>query len=144
MRTTPSAFSSGCGPGANFTSTANIKFSLGCNPLLGAGQIDNLNLNGRVYPTSGTNTASNCGYSAAEINAIRSVALGKGGQYLLVLCGNTSIPNDSTTTSVCLRGASVWDVVVAYSAQDASSCTDANPLCTPPGSCAGGVAEAAQ
>jgi hypothetical protein len=150
MRTSPSAFASGCGPGASFTSTANIKFSLGCNPLLGAGQIDNLNLNGRVYATGTPILASECECypkttaGATALNTIRGVAAGKGGSHLLVLCGNTSIPNDSTTTSVCLRGASVWDVVVAYTASNASSCTDANPLCTEPGSCAGGVAEEAQ
>jgi hypothetical protein len=151
LRTSPSSFSSGCGPGASFTSLANIKFSLGCNPLLGAGQINNLNLGGRVYATDTAIAAVDCqcypktSAGATALNAIRTIAANapNNGSHLLVLCGNTAIPNDSTTTSVCLRGATVWDVVVAYTGANASSCTDADPLCTP-SSCAGGVAEAAQ
>ena len=142
LRTSPSSFSSGCGPGASFTSTANIKFSLGCNPLLGAGQINNLNLNGRVYATGTPIAAADCecypktSAGATALNTIRGIASTAGKSHLLVLCGNTSIPNDSTTTSVCLRGASVWDVVVATTGNNASSCTDADPLCTP-STCAG-------
>ena len=143
LRTSPTPFTGGCGPGQSFTSVSNIKFSLGCNPALGAGQIDGLTMNGRVYATGGINNTNNCGYSTAEIDALRAAAAGIPAGYLLVMCGNTSIPNDSTTTSVCLRGASVWSTVVAYTTNNASSCTDPDPLCTP-SSCAGGVAEAAQ
>ena len=138
LRTSPSPNFSACGVGGDFTSTANVKFSLGCNPLLGAGQIDNLQLNGHVYATSGTNTDSNCGYTSGEINTLRSIAAAKGGGYLLVMCGNTAIPDDSSVTSVCLRGADVWDIIVAYTAADATNCADA---CSSGGGCMAGTAE---
>ena len=139
-----SGYATGCGTTATWTSQANIGFWVGCVPNLIGGTINNLNLNGRVYDATGTNTASNCGYSSTEINAIRATAAGKGAAYVLVMCGTTSIPDDTTTTSACLRGGSVENVLIATTAANASSCTDANPGCVPAGSCAGGVGEAAE
>ena len=139
-----SGASTGCGLGSSWTSTANIGFWVGCIPNVVGGMINNLNLNGRVYAATGTNSASNCGYSSTEINSIRATAAGKGAAYVLVMCGTTSIPNDTTTTSVCLRGGSVQNVIVATTGADASTCTDPNPGCVAPGSCAGGVEEAAE
>ena len=139
-----SGYASGCGPGTDWTSQSNIGFWVGCVPNLVGGTINNLNLNGRVYATSGSNTAANCGYDSTEINSLRATAAGKGAPYMLVMCGTTTIPNTTGTTSACLRGATTQNVVVATATADASSCTDPNPGCVAPGSCAGGVEEAAE
>ena len=149
LRTSPSGLSTGCGPGSVWNSTADIKFSLGCNPLLGAGQIDNLTLNGRVYPAGTAIAAADAQCypkttaGATALNNIRTIAQGKGATFIAVMCGFTAIPNDATTTSACLRGADVWDLVVVYTTGNADICTDPNPGCVPPGSCAGSVAEEA-
>jgi len=139
-----SGSATGCGTGSDWTSQANIGFWVGCIPNVVGGKINGLNLNGRVYPATGTNSASNCGYNATQINSIRATAATKGANYVLVMCGTTSIPNDTTTSSACLRGGSVKNVLVATTANDASSCTDPNPGCVVPGSCTGGVEEAAE
>jgi hypothetical protein len=140
-----SGYASGCGTAASWTSTANIGFWVGCNPALGiGGTINGLNLNGRVYPATGANSATNCGYNVTDLNALRATAAGKGAAYLLVMCGTTNIPNTTGTTSACLRGATAQNVVVATTGANASICTDANPGCVAAGSCAGGVEEAAE
>jgi len=142
LRTSPSSSATNCGLGA-FSSSANIKFALGCIDALGAGQIDNLALNGRIYDKTDPAPAPVCNYTSGEIQTI----LGKipsASTYGLIMCGATSIPNDSSTTSVCLRGATVWDMVVAHTAANVTNCTDPNPGCVAPGPCAGGVAEAAE
>jgi hypothetical protein len=140
-----SGYASGCGTGVDWTSQANIGFWVGCVPNVVGGKINGLNLNGRVYATGGTNSASNCGYNSTQINALRATALGKGAAYMLVMCGDTTIPNDTTTTSACLRGASVHNVLVATTTSTGvDTCTDPNPGCVAPASCAGGVEEAAE
>lgn len=139
-----SGYATGCGTAASWTSNANIGFWVGCVPNIVGGTINGLNLNGRVFATAGSNTASICGYTSTQINALRTIAAGKSAAYMLVMCGTTTIPDNSTTTSACLRGGTVQNVVVATTAADASVCTDANPGCVAPGSCAGGVEEAAE
>ena len=134
----------GCGTATSWTSQANIGFWVGCIPNIVGGTINGLNLNGRVYATGGSNTASNCGYNSTQINALRTTAAGKGAAYMLVMCGTTTIPNNTGTSSACLRGASVQDVVVATTGANASTCTDPNPGCVDPGGCAGSVEEAAE
>ncbi len=134
----------GCGTAASWTSQANIGFWVACIPNIVGGKINGLNLNGRVYAATGTNGASNCGYSVSDIDAIRATADGKGAAYVLVMCGTTSIPNDTTTSSACLRGGAVKNVLVATTNANVDVCTDANPGCVAPGSCAGGVGEAAE
>jgi hypothetical protein len=135
LTTSPSPPASACGSGVDFDWVPDIEF-FECSSLFPfqLGQIDDFPLEGRVYPTTGSNSESNCGYSPEEINALRSMAVSRGGLYLLVMCGNTVVPNDSTTSPVCFRGASVWTVVVAYTAANADDCASSCIL----GSCAGG------
>ena len=145
---TPAAPATGCGVGS-WNSTANIAFWVGCLPGGLGGRIDGLSLQGQVWDVTDAAPvgATSCGYTggaSGQVKSLLTMAASKGAAYLLVLCGNTAIPNDTTTTSLCLRGASVWDNLVAYTSSNVNSCTDPNPGCVAPGGCAGGVAEAAE
>jgi hypothetical protein len=145
---TPAAPATGCGVGS-WNSTANIAFWVGCIQGGLGGRIDGLSLQGQVWNVTDANpaAAASCGYTGGaggQVKSLLTMAASKSASYLLVLCGNTAIPNNTTTTSLCLRGATVWDNLVAYTANNVTSCTDPNPGCVTPGSCAGGVEEAAE
>jgi hypothetical protein len=109
-----------CGAGS-FTSTADVTFTVGAC-LDPGGRIDNLELNGHIYPTAGSNGFNNCGYSTDEINSLRAMAASKGGAFLLVMCGNGTIPNEDTTKAACLRGAEIRHVIVAFTEDNADDC----------------------
>ena len=125
-----------CGSGA-FTSTADVTFRVGAC-LDPGGRMENLELNGHIYPTDGSNGFNNCGYATDEIDSLRAMAATQGGSFLLVMCGNGAIPDDQTTKAACLRGAQMRHVIVAFTADNADDC--ASP-CQPPGSCSGGAAQ---
>jgi hypothetical protein len=125
-----------CGAGA-FTSTADITFSVGACSDPG-GRIENLELNGYIYPTAGSNGFNNCGYTTDEINSLRATAATKGGAFLLVMCGNGSILDTQATKAACLRGAETRHVIVAFTDDNADDCTTP---CQPAGSCSGGPIE---
>jgi hypothetical protein len=126
--------SSHCGTGA-FTSTADVTFKVGAC-LDPGGKIENLELNGYIYSTAGSNGFNNCGYSTDEINDLRAMAASQGGAFLLVMCGNGSIPDEETTHAACLRGAQMRHVIVGFTAENADDCS--SPCQT--GGCSAGPA----
>lgn len=125
-----------CGAGA-FTSTADITFSVGACSDPG-GRIENLELNGYIYSTVGSNGFNNCGYTTDEIDSLRTMAAAQGGTFLLVMCGNGTILDTQATKAACLRGAETRHVIVAFTEQNADDCVSP---CQVPGSCSGGPVE---
>ena len=98
--------------------------------------MDNLELNGHIYPITGGNGFNNCGYSTDEIDSLRAMAASQGGAFLLVMCGNSSIPDNATTKAACFRGAQTRQVIIAFTADNADDC--ASPCQA--GACSGAAA----
>ncbi len=82
--------------------------------------IQNINYVGDVIDVDDTSPSSQCGYTQAQLLTMLAQASAKGGEYLQILCGETTIPADSKT--VCLKNAETKFVTVAYTAGDASDC----------------------
>jgi len=123
-----------CGSGS-FTSTADVTFKVGAC-LDPGGQIQNLELNGNIYPTAGSNGFNNCGYSTDEIDSLRAMAALQGGTFLLVMCGNSTVPDEVTTKAACFRGAQTRHVIIAFTTGNVDDCV--SPCSA--GACSGGAA----
>ena len=87
--------------------------------------IQNISYIGDVIDVSDPTPTSQCGYTQAQLLTMLSQASAKGGLYLQILCGDTTVPGDSKT--VCLRNAETKFVTVAYTAGDASDCSGTCP-----------------
>jgi hypothetical protein len=122
-----------CGA-TSFTSTADVTFKVGAC-LDPGGKVDNLELNGHIYSTAGGNGFNNCGYTTEEIDSLRAMAASQGGAFLLVMCGDSLIPDEDTTQAACLRGARTRHVIIAFTEGNADDC--ASPC--QPGACSGGA-----
>jgi hypothetical protein len=117
-------FASTCGVGAISSGTLDVDvYVYGC--VLKGTTINNIGYTGRIYDTAVAAPAGVCGYTTSQINTMRAQASAKGGDYMMVLCGNTTVPMDSKTA--CLRGAYVDFAVVAYTGDDASDCSTTCP-----------------
>lgn len=68
--------------------------------------------------------AASCGYTVSDLNTmianVRSVE--PGAEYLMILCGSSTIPNDHLAP--CMAGASFDFVFVVYTTDDATQCPD--------------------
>jgi hypothetical protein len=115
-----------CGVGA-FTSTVDLTLWVNafgtCD--LAAGNIPDINLDGRVYNAASSAPAGVCGYSAGEVDAIRGVAGNTG--YLMIACDSQTLP--SPLASVCISGSPFESVIVSHTTQNASDCPDCGGGC---------------
>ena len=82
--------------------------------------IQNISYVGDVLDVDDTTPSSQCGYTQAQLLTMLGQAKAKGGEYLQILCGSTTVPGDSKT--LCLRNADTAFVTIAWTADDATSC----------------------
>jgi len=110
-----------CGVGAISSGNLDVDVYIGGCVLKGT-TIQNISYTGRIVDMDAIVAVSECGYTYAEtvamVNNARSVD--PSAQYLLVICGSTTIPMDSKTA--CLRGADADFVLITYTSDDVTSC----------------------
>lgn len=111
----------GCGPGAITGGSLDVDvYVYGC--AIKGTTINGITYNGNIVDMDAVAAASSCGYNLAQTQTMvdNARAEAPAAEYLMVMCGQTTVPMDSKTA--CLRGADVDFVVVAYTSGDASSC----------------------
>jgi hypothetical protein len=113
-----------CGVGPITSGNLDVDVYVG-GCLLKGTTINNILYTGYVYNANVAAPAGTCGYTTAQINTMRGQVTAKGGNYLMILCGATTVPGNSKTA--CLRNADVDFVVVAYTDDDASDCSGSCP-----------------
>lgn len=122
-----------CGVGT-FSSVVDLELwvdALGsCD--LDAGQIPDINLDGRVYDASAAPPAGVCGYNTAGIQTLLNAAGNTG--YVMVACDAQPLPTGLMST--CISGAPFISKIVSKTTADASDCPD----CSSSG-CMAGTAE---
>ncbi len=114
-----------CGVGA-ISGTLDVDvYAVQC-AIIGA-TINNIAYTGRVVDMDAIAAVGECGYNltdtTAMVNNARSVD--PTAEYLMVLCGNTTVP--STSKTACLANADVDFVLVSYTSDDASDCSGTCP-----------------
>jgi hypothetical protein len=115
-----------CGVGT-FTSTVDLALWV---DLLGscdfpAGDIPGIDLDGRVYDASAAAPAGVCGYSAAQVDGLITLAGGSG--YLLIACDSQTLPDG--LAAACISGSDFDSVIVAKTGANASDCPDCSGGC---------------
>lgn len=99
---------------------------------LSAGNIPNINLNGRVYNASVAAPAGVCGYTAGQVDTLLAAAGSTG--YVMIACDSQTLPTG--LQSVCISGAPFEAVIVSKTTANASDCPDCGG-----GGCVAGTAE---
>jgi hypothetical protein len=83
--------------------------------------LPNISYVGDVIDVDDPNPTSQCGYTESQLLTMLAQASAKGGEYLRITCGTTTVPGD--TTAPCLRNAEAQFITVAWTADDVTDCT---------------------
>jgi hypothetical protein len=87
--------------------------------------IPNIDYVGDVIAVTDPTPTSQCGYTTPQLLTMLAQAASKGGAYLRITCGETTIP--SGTTAPCLPNANAKFITVAWTAGDVTDCTGTCP-----------------
>jgi hypothetical protein len=116
-----------CTGSGTFSGTISIEtFLLGCT--MSGGMVDNISLAGDIIditdPDNPAPATSSCGYDSAEVKVIagHAVEADANAKYLMIFCGDTTVPADSAIP--CTRNAQAHMSWVLYTTDDASACPD--------------------
>lgn len=82
--------------------------------------IPTINYVGDVIDVDDPNPTSQCGYTESQLLTLLAQAASKGGEYLRITCGETTIPSD--VTAPCLPNANAKFITVAWTADDVTNC----------------------
>jgi hypothetical protein len=108
-----------CGVGPITSGSLDADVYVGGCALKGT-TINNIQFTGEIYDVTNGSPSGTCGYTGGQISTMLGQASAAGGNYLMIMCGVTTVPADSKTA--CLRNADVDFMVVAWTADDASAC----------------------
>jgi hypothetical protein len=115
--------SSGCGVGSIGTTT-DMKIWVSTIPGCGfpAGTMPGIDLTGQIM--AGPTGSAVCGYNSGEVTSIMTDAGIGSGSYLMIVCGDGTLPTD--LEAACLPGADWYAILVAKTSTDiVTSCGDA-------------------
>ncbi len=113
-----------CGVGQITSGNLDVDIYVGGCSLKGT-TIDNIQYTGAVLAVTDPAPSAVCGYTSGasgQVKEILDLAAGKGGNFVMILCGDTTVPGDSQTA--CLRNAESYFVTVAYTEALDITCPD--------------------
>jgi hypothetical protein len=118
-----------CGVTTSLSSQVDLTLyvdALGGTCNIDAGDIPNINLDGRVISASAAAPAGTvCGYTQAQQDILRGLAGNTG--YLMIACDSQTLP--SPLAAACISGADYDSVIVLKTTQNASDCPDCGGGC---------------